>query len=349
MTSRWIEHHFEYAYDLFQCLSPSTGFGGPEYRPEEKWIYRGHASSWYTLLPSAFRKDVLRLEDGVWSRGPAPTQRRQIRSEIEALREFITVADPEGNTLPEDSQELRHQVSDLYRRVTTKAETHITWPPRHLWSMLAMCQHHRLPTRLLDWSLNPYLAAYFAASDALGASDDRADRRSGTSEHLAIIAMMTDLIETDRQMEWLFPGARPMDLVSAPGAQNPNLRAQRGVFLLAAPQEVELDSPFEPEPYDSLLLRTALAWETVDQPFFFKFTLPISEAGELLRLLAKEGLNAARLFPGVDGTVRAVKERRFWPEVQSWHRTAGQHCGQYIDRLIDSDPTWRQVFKRSDD
>lgn len=180
---------------------------------------------------------------------------------------------------------------------------------------LALMQHHGAPTRLLDWTYSPFVAAYFALEALL--SDPVDDRHQGTiwaisSQLLEVpdlfpLALKSDVQEfTHTRSGEIFRRLflemnPPLRLVAAvnPFALNQRLVIQQGVFLCPGDGFVSFEEN----------LSATLAHSRNGS--IKKFLIPRHLLWEALDSLFRMNIHHASLFPGLDGYAR-----RFWTRLK---------------------------------
>lgn len=212
-----------------------------ETHSEGGWIFRGVSSITHRLIPKIGRPQS--------RKDPATGQVLPFSAEGERrmIDEFRRLGRPH---LP------RYRISDL--------------------ELLAMGQHHGLPTRLLDWSESPLVAAYFAAENAgVGADPPGIYAVSG----LPVLIGDEDPFALDRVSIY-----RPPHI-------SPRIPAQTGLFTVHTSPAVE-----ELQPPRVELWQLAKTRET----FWLK------------RILDRCGINRAALFPDLDGLAVHLGWRYKW-------------------------------------
>lgn len=300
----------ETAKEFLDVLSPRSKYFSAS-DPKE-WVFRGHSDDRYELVPSALREKGNKLWE-IQDR-KLHTNGEQILAERTTLFNFFEHVDSNGLPIPEDSQKLRgifdtflHSKPSDMEKLKSGEEV---WPPDEILSFVGLAQHYGIPTRLLDWSRSPNKAALFAAKDAASKLKSRDESQGpGTEAMMAVWAIAPEQLRSSLKMARVGGKVTDLVMVTAPRAQNPNLHAQEGLFSLCRPPKVKMDDPIDRRPMDTMLSECI---STPKSPLMYRFVLPVAEAGRLLYLLAKDGLDSASLFPGYDGVVAALFDRRLW-------------------------------------
>lgn len=139
---------------------------------------------------------------------------------------------------------------------------------------LALAQHHGLATRLLDWSMNPLVACYFACSD-------QADKDGAVWMYEMNSTFMTEEITRDalKECHGVF--------CFRPKAAFSRIIHQKGLFT------VHCDAAHAIDVKESLLGNGC--------PNLICLHIPANLKADIVKLLADYGIDRSHLFPDLDG------------------------------------------------
>jgi FRG domain len=210
-----------------------------------------------------------------------------------------------------DSPGLIELESKILNRFRHRSVPYLERSLQNDWEYLFLMQHFGIPTRLLDWTENPYITLYFALTSAFfdttlstpGYTKDAAvwilDPSVWNRHVLQGIGFQGTILSP--QDETLKGYAPVSDItlmnifpIALYGTHNsPRIVAQRGVFTIFGKNTTPMEEVYVTAnfPQDSLL----------------KLTIPLQNIAALLKAITSSGITDSVIYPDMDGLAKEIK------------------------------------------
>lgn len=160
--------------------------------------------------------------------------------------------------------------------------------PLEVGAFYNLVQHHGYPTPLLDWTFSPYIAAFFAFSDA--------DQKSGGKVRL--FQFKKREWQSSLQQVHYVHNVRPhFSVIELLGIENPRMLPQQAVSSLTNVSDIEA--------------YVQAKEKECGKQFISAFEFSVDQREQALLDLNRMGINASTMFPSVDTTCKFMKSQRF--------------------------------------
>lgn len=183
--------------------------------------------------------------------------------------------------------------------------------PSDFTSLVVLAQHHGIPTRLLDWSLNPLVALFFAVRSQKDADGKVYVAYDVPYRPQDSIDYEKYIMQHDRELMKDFRAyAKKMNV--------PLTRASYQEFILSRPGIYGAICQFNPICIDPRMNAQASVLTFHPDPFtpmthgvLKELVIPAGAKGTLMEMLERCGVHEFALFPDLDGLSRWLRDV-FW-------------------------------------
>ncbi len=168
--------------------------------------------------------------------------------------------------------------------------------PKNEWDLIALAQHHGLPTRLLDWTYSAIVALWFAVNETAPEEE---------SKSFGVVWLFKTKVE-DFEINDESPLSNKNTRIFRPNTISQRISAQRGVFTV---HKFMNNKPGLK--HDVVQFNTHKAFK--DR--LIKLEIPHENFSDLRAKLNVAGINASTVFPDIDGLCRHLEwSHSFYPD-----------------------------------